>query len=286
MGNEVIKQATFEKTLADSVLNRVKELSQAGRLDLPQGYSIGNALNSAWLKIIETKDKNGKPASEVCTRESVANALLDMAILGLNPAKQQGYFIAYGNQLTWFTSYFGNIAAAQRLKKVESLPVATLIYDGDEVIIDHDELGQEVIASHKTTWENKQKAIVGAYATIKFDGAIRREVMTMKEIKEAWGQSKTNREHAVFTGEFAKRTVFNRLMKRILKTSNDDDLVAETLIHSEEQHFEFETDNVIETVKADVKKETASVQPPKVEEEPHDTPPEGQTNLFVDEPGF
>jgi recombination protein RecT len=142
----------------------------------------------------------------------------------LNPAKQQGYFIAYGNQLSWFTSYFGNIAAIQRIKGYEGLPSATLIYEGDEVELTHDELGEEMIKNHETTWENKLKGnIVGAYASIKFDGRMRQQVMTMSDIKESWSMSKTNKLHKEFTGEFAKRTVLNRLMKNILKTSTDDD---------------------------------------------------------------
>src|SRR5690554_8093669 len=77
--NEVVKKTNklieFEKTLGDSVQNRIAELSSQGRLDLPKNYSVGNALNSAWLKILETKDKNDRPALEVCSRESIANAL-------------------------------------------------------------------------------------------------------------------------------------------------------------------------------------------------------------------
>jgi recombination protein RecT len=38
---------------------------------------------------------------QACTRDSIANALLDMAVQGLNPAKKQGYFIAYGKQLVF-----------------------------------------------------------------------------------------------------------------------------------------------------------------------------------------
>ncbi len=117
-------------------------------------------LSSAWLIIQDLKDKNNKPALEVCTKESIANALLEMAILGLNPVKKQGYFIVYGNRLGWFTSYFGKCASIKRLKGIETEPIGTIIYEGDNVEIGYNELGEEIVLSHKTTWENKLKKII------------------------------------------------------------------------------------------------------------------------------
>ncbi len=275
--------AKKEETLAVTVQNRVNDLVKQGRLDLPTNYSVGNAMTSAQLILQNVKDKNGKSVLEgACTKASIANALLDMAILGLNPAKQQGYFIAYGNQLSWFTSYFGNIAAISRIKGYEGLPSATLIYKGDKVKLGHDELGEETIEEHETTWENKEKGeIIGAYATIKFGGRVRTQIMTMSEIKEAWSMSKTNKEHKIFTGEFAKRTVFNRLMKNILKTSTDDDLVAETLIKTENEHYEFDKENVVSEVKKDVEENTATQELP-FEESKEDELDVRAQNLFND----
>jgi recombination protein RecT len=282
--NEVVN---VEKNITTTVQNRVQELAKAGRIDLPKDYSIGNAMNSAWLILQNVKDKNYKKALDVCTKDSIANALLDMAVLGLNPAKQQGYFIVYGNQLSWFTSYFGNIAAIQRIKGYEDLPSATLIYEGDEVELTHDELGEEMIKSHETTWENKLKGnIVGAYASIKFGGRMRQQVMTMADIKESWSMSKTNKEHKQFTGEFAKRTVLNRLMKNILKTSTDDDLVAETMIKTENEHYEFDNDQVIDQVTEEVENETAKQELPTTEEEAQKAgDPPKKENFDVDNDG-
>ena len=52
-------------------------------------------------------------------------------------------------------------------------------------------------------------------------------------------KSKTNKDHAEFTGEFCKRTAINRLVKMILQTSNDDDLIADTLQSTEYDNYEF-----------------------------------------------
>ena len=277
--------ALTEKTLADNVQNRVNELVTAGRLNLPKDYSVGNAMSSAWLILQNTVDKDKRPVLQTCAKASIANALLDMAILGLNPSKQQGYFIAYGNQLSWFTSYFGNIAAVSRIKGFESLPAATLIYKGDKVELGHDELGEEMILEHETSWENKVSGeIIGAYATIKFGGRIRTQVMTMSEIKEAWSMSRTNKEHKTFTGEFAKRTVLNRLMKNLLKTSTDDDLVVETLIKTENEHYEFDKTNVVNETKEEVETNTASEELPFEEVEEDD--PFDKVDYKEEEPEF
>lgn len=252
------KLIEFEKTLGDSVQNRVSELSGAGRLHLPSNYSVGNALQSAWLKILQTKDKNNRPALDVCTRESVANALLDMAILGLNPAKDHGYFIVYGDKLTWFTSYFGKAAAIKRIDGIETEPIGTVIYEGDEVELGFNELGEETVLTHKTSWANKVKNnLVGVYAAVTYKGIKRSAVMTLADCLESWSKSQVNKTHTEFRGEYMKRTAINRLVKMILKTTNDDDLLAETIIENENQHYDFDENN-IQYVENEVKKEIAT----------------------------
>lgn len=254
---QISNNQIMEKNLADNVQNRVLELTNKGRLNLPKNYSVGNALSSAWLIIQDLKDKNNKPALEVCTKESIANALLEMAILGLNPVKKQGYFIVYGNRLGWFTSYFGKCASIKRLKGIETEPIGTIIYEGDNVEIGYNELGEEIVLSHKTTWENKLKNNrVGAYATVIANGIKRSALMTKEEIKESWTKNPSpnnKRDHIDFEGEFMKRTVINRLVKMILQTSNDDDLLAETIIKNEDEMYDMQ--DYIETTANEVKEE-------------------------------
>lgn len=256
---QISNNQIMEKNLADNVQNRVLELTNKGRLNLPKNYSVGNALSSAWLIIQDLKDENNKPALEVCTKESIANALLEMAILGLNPVKKQGYFIVYGNRLGWFTSYFGKCASIKRLKGIETEPIGTIIYEGDNVEIGYNELGEEIVLSHKTTWENKLKNNrVGAYATVIANGIKRSALMTKTEIKESWlkNPSPSNkRDHVDFEGEFMKRTVINRLVKMILQTSNDDDLLAETMIKNEDEMYDAIQQDYIETTANEVKDE-------------------------------
>jgi recombinational DNA repair protein RecT len=141
----------------------------------------------------------------------------------------------------------------KRLKGIENEPIATLIYEGDELILTHTPLREELVLDHKTSWENKMKGkIVGCYATVKQGENIRSAVMTKAEILEAWTKNPSpsnRREHETFEGEFCKRTVINRLVKMITQTSNDDDLLAETMIRNEDQHFDFSETEIVETKK-------------------------------------
>ncbi len=72
-------------------------------------------MKSAWLILQAAVDKDKKPVLEVCSKNSIANALLDMVVQGLNPAKKQCYFIAYGNGLACQRSYFGTMAVTKQV---------------------------------------------------------------------------------------------------------------------------------------------------------------------------
>ena len=91
--------ALVKTDVFDVVEGRVEKLSKSGELHLPGDYSAANALKSAWLILQSTLDRDKKPVLTSCTRDSIANALFDMIVQGLSPAKDQCYFIAYGNQL-------------------------------------------------------------------------------------------------------------------------------------------------------------------------------------------
>ena len=240
------------KNIADVVNNKLVDLVASGRLKTPANYVVGNAMSSAFLVLQDIKDKNGKPALEVCTKESVANALLNMGILGLTPAKAQCYFIPYGDKLQLSVSYFGKQAILKRLPNIMCEPNATLVYSGDELEIGFNELHERIVLNHKTSWKaQKDNNIEGVYATVKqkqADGSTveRSALMTIEEVREAWTMSKTNKDHKQFTGEFVKRTALNRLCKNIIQTSNDDDLVGETAQKVEYEEYDFSSENQIE----------------------------------------
>ena len=94
------------KDIPVMVHNQLDKLVAEGNLSFPAGYNASNAIQSAWMIIQDTKDRDNRPALDVCTMGSVMKAMLDTVIMGLNPAKKQVYYIVYGNKLEAQRSYF------------------------------------------------------------------------------------------------------------------------------------------------------------------------------------
>lgn len=210
------------------IQDRILELEDTG-LKFPPNYSPQNAARSAWLILQETQTRDKKPVLEACSQTSIANALLKMVTLGLNPIKKQGYFIAYGDKLEFQPSYQGTIATAKRhgLKKV----TANLIYDGDEFNYSITEDGSIKVTGHKQSFQSLSKNIIGAYAvTVLESGDMDTTIMTIEDIKKAWQQGATNGNspaHKNFEGEMAKKTVIGRACKTIINSSDDAELFQE-----------------------------------------------------------
>lgn len=220
----------LEENIVDRVENRITELREGGGINFPQTYSPENALKSAWLILQGVQDRNKKPVLESCTKESIANSLLDMVIQGLSPAKKQCYFVAYGSKLTLMRSYHGTVAVTKRLKGVKNV-VANCIYEGDEFEFEFDlETGIKRITKHKQSFENIDlDKIKGAYAiVIVEDGNNYLEIMNINQIRKAWGQGAAGGNsgaHKNFTDEMAKKTVINRACKTFANTSDDSDVL-------------------------------------------------------------
>ncbi|MCK9467741.1 MAG: recombinase RecT, partial [Candidatus Absconditabacterales bacterium] len=136
---------------------------------MPENYSSANSLNSAWLALQGITAKVGNdylPVLKVCSKDSIANSLLDMVTQGLNPAKKQCYFIAYGKSLNLQRSYFGDLAVMKRLNDVKSVN-ANVVYDKDTFEININEDGSKSI-THKTNFESLGTDIKGVYCVINF----------------------------------------------------------------------------------------------------------------------
>ncbi|MBU8357110.1 recombinase RecT, partial [Staphylococcus aureus] len=224
--------------MGDNVLSRVKTLEAQGDLQFPANYSPENAMKSAMLQLQELKGskKDGyKPALEFATSTSIANALLDMVTQGLNPAKNQCYFIPYGNKMQLQRSYHGNVMMLKRDAGAQDV-VAQVIYKGDTFKQEMGETGRIKAIKHEQDFFNIDKEnIIGAYCTIVFndgrDNYI--EVMTIEQIKQAWMQSsmikdekalQNSKTHNNFKEEMAKKTVINRAAKRYINTSTDSNI--------------------------------------------------------------
>lgn len=244
-----------EKNISDAVLTRVKEMQSVGDIAFPKNYNYSNALKSAQLILAETVDRNKVPVLQSCSKESVCNALLDMVIQGLSPAKKQCYFVPFNGKLQLMKSYLGNIAATKRLKDVKDV-FANVIYEGD--VFEYKlnlNTGLIEIEKHEQKFENIGNKILGAYAVVVRENQNNYvEVMNIEQIKNAWNQgaAKGNSQaHKNFAEEMAKKTVINRACKRFVNTSDDSD----TLIESINRTNEYKEEDIIETTKNEVEEE-------------------------------
>lgn len=224
--------------MGDSVLARVKSLETQGDLKFPENYSPENAMKSAMLTLQDLKGskKDGyKPALEFANPNSIANALMDMVVQGLNPAKNQGYFIMYGDKVQFQRSYLGTMAVTRRVTGAKEIN-AEVIFEGDEVKY-KTKNGKIVDLEHSQSFGNRDsKKIIGAYATVVFEDESKNytEIMSFEEIEEAWKQSqmvydgkfKEDGTHRRFPQEMAKKTVINRACKKILNSSDDSSLLS------------------------------------------------------------
>ncbi len=270
--------AKKEKNITDHVLMKVTEFQKAGAIALPKDYSPENALKFAYLQLIQTNDKNGKPVLETCTKDSIANTLLDMVVQGLNPMKKQCYFIAYGNKLQLSRSYQGTIAIAKRtgLKNI----VANIIYEEDKFGYEIDpESGLKKIINHTQDISNIDiNKIKGAYAvTTMQDGTRDVEIMTILQIKKAWLQGAANgnsKAHLNFTDEMCKKTVITRACKGIINSSDDSYL--------------FDDNRAIESEKEDENKIEIGFEQNAIEsqEEQEEEVLEIQKEMFNQKPDF
>lgn len=215
------------ENISEQVLSRIEQFQKDGSMILPKNYSVENHMKSAWLALQEVEDKEHQKALQICTKESIANSLLDMVLQGLSVSKKQGYFIVYGNKLIFQRSYFGTIALAKRAGGIVSEPVANVIYEGDDFQYEINTKTAKVsIIKHSQKLENIDNSkIKGAYALVTLaDGTTQVTIMSMQQIRAAWGQGATKGNspaHKNFAEEMAKKTVIGRACKAIINSSDD-----------------------------------------------------------------
>ena len=279
-------QPTNAKQITSAVAERLDMLKDEG-LALPANYNAQNALKAAYLRLQTVKDRQGNPALTVCTEPSIANALLDMAIQGLSPAKNQCYFIVYGNELQMQRSYFGTIAALKRLDSVEDID-AQVVHRGDKFEIGADEIGRTIVTKFEPSFANLDKELIGAFAFIKLaNGRVDYTVMTKAQIDTSWAQSR-NRQNNVqkkFSDEMAKRTVLNRAAKMFINTSvTIADLLTGSINAATEAEYEEPKDVTATTEEESSAQLLADFKKAQEAEKKNDTP-QGPEKPVEDENG-
>ncbi|HFV1153137.1 TPA: recombinase RecT [Streptococcus agalactiae] len=219
-----------QKQVTSNVATRINQMKDSDGLMIAPKYSVSNALSSAYYAL-----KNGNLLNK--DQDSIYNALLDMVTQGLSPAKNQCYFVPYGNAVKLTRSYFGTMKVVKQLPEVKDI-YAEVIYKGDEFKIKN-ENGRKVFVSHDTDWMNADNEIVGAYCIIeKEDSEKILTVMTKKEIDKSWSKAKTKNVQNDFPQEMAKRTVINRAAKQFFNTSDDNDLFVDAVNRTTENEYD------------------------------------------------
>lgn len=251
MANEM---AVLQRDLTDQINSKLEGLRKGG-LATPRNYNAANALKSAFFALTNASGGN---LLEKGSKDSIANALVDMVVQGLTPAKDQVYFIPYGKQVTLQRSYFGTQAALKRLNSVHDI-WAEVVHKDDEFEISAED-GRLIVSKYKPSFENLDKPIIGTFAVVeKSDGEKVYTVMTKTQIDTSWSQARTNKVQQKFPDEMAKRTVINRAAKNFLNTSDDSDLLVDSINRTTSNEYDDRKD--VTPDKPEKKKVTDFIEP-------------------------
>lgn len=304
-----------KRTVVDVVAAKVHQFIESGELNLPANYSVNNALKGAWLILQSTTDKENRLALSVCTRDSIANSLLDMIVQGLNPMKKQAYFIVYGKTLSCQRSYFGSMAVAQMVSPNIGDFTYACVYEGDTFKYGIRN-GKKIITEHEQDIQNvDKKKIIAAYCIVldKTENPLKTEIMTYEEIKQAWKQSKMSpidekgnvkdsSTHGKFAADMCLKTVINKCCKLIINASSDNALLLDRINKNEDLADRAEVEEEIEenantgpVLEIGAGRQEETTQAPEVVEEKEEVkqkeePAKQETTAWVDQgkraPGF
>ena len=218
------------KNVGDMVLSRIDTMSKTG-LSLPEGYNVTNAVKATLLNLQEVKDRNGKPALEVCTPASIQSALLEMALRGLSVADKSCYFIVRNDKLCMTPSYFGRVKEARRIYPQWN-PRATVIREGDEFIFEIDPAtGEKRLVKHVQKFENLDKPFVGVYLYAPtLDGSHNElHIMTKAQVMKAWAKSanKSLTTHREFEERMVQKTIINSVCNMLVNSHPENSSFAD-----------------------------------------------------------
>ena len=216
------------KSVGDIVLSRVNEMSEAG-FTLPADYNATNAIKASMLVLQEIKDKNGKPALEVCTPSSIQSALFSMVVKGLDVSKNQAYLVVYGDKLQLQESYFGKVLQVKRIFP-EWEPRPNIVHEGDTFKYKvNPETGRRELVEHTQSLENLDKPIVGGYIYLPCaDGGKDLYCMTYKQIVAAWNKSRSGGATAKqFPEKMAMKTLVNSGCTMVINSTPSQSNIAD-----------------------------------------------------------
>ena len=230
------KNVALRNNIGDQVIGRLNELTQAN-FNFPKDYNYVNAIKMSVLKLQELKDKDKRPALEVCDPVSISSALFKMATKGLNLAYNQAYAVVCGTDLCIDPGYFGNVLMVKRIFP-DWEPMPHSIREGDEYVTEVDpKTGKKKLLKHVQKLENLDKDFIGGYIYLPSkDGEMYLYEMTRKQILTAWSKSSSREQatHKQFDEKMLQKTLVNSGCTMIinstpeLKAFDDDDNEEQT----------------------------------------------------------
>ena len=210
------------------VLNRVDEMCKVG-FTMPKDYNYVNAVKATMLKLQEVKDKNGKPALEVCTPASIQSALFSMVVKGLDVSKNQAYLVVYNDKLQLQESYFGKVLQVKRIFP-EWEPRPNIVHADDTFkYAVNPETGRRELVEHTQSLENLDKPIIGGYSYLPCaDGGKDLYCMTYKQIVASWSKSRSGGATAKqFPEKMAMKTLVNSGCNIIINSTPSQSNIAD-----------------------------------------------------------
>lgn len=212
-----------------AAIQQVNELIRIGGLTLPEGYNHVTAIKMAFLMLQGMFGKNDQyPLAFACEYNSVVNALVQMALDGLDATKKQCYFSKSGNALKYAKEYHSKRLDVQRLYP-NYTPSPKVIYEGDEFEYDTDpKTGRHFLVKHKQSLANLDNDFIGAYIYIPCnDGGQDLFIMTKKMIVTAWSNSRQGQAtHNKYTAKMVQKTIMNSALDTVIYGGKNTGQVA------------------------------------------------------------
>lgn len=284
MANEV----QVKKNVGDQVIARINSLCEVG-FTMPKDYQFVNAIKMSMLKLQDLKDKNGKPAMQVCTPASISTALFQMATKGLNAALGQAYLIVRGDQLCLQESYFGKVLMVKRIYPNWN-PNPVVIREGDvfEYSIDP-ATGKKFVVKHEQKLENIDKDFVGGYLYLPTGDLY---IMTKKQILTAWSKSSSREQatHRAFSEKMVGKTLVNSGCTMIINSTpeyqmgmdEETNMIENKLPDYEDAEDQTYTSTTTDFEEVEEAEEATVVEPAKVEEAVEEKTPVAETPKDVE----
>lgn len=266
------KELTVKTNVGDQVISRINSLCEVG-FTMPKDYQFVNAIKMSMLKLQDLKDKNGRPALQVCTPASVSTALFQMATKGLNAALGQAYLLVRGDQLCLQESYFGKVLMVKRIYPHWN-PNPVVIREGDvfEYSIDP-ATGRKYVVKHEQKLENMDKDFVGGYLYLPTGDLY---IMTKKQILTAWSKSSSREQatHRAFSEKMVGKTLVNSGCNMIINSTpeyqmgmdEETNMIENKLPDYEDAEDQTYTSTTTDFIEVEEDDDVKVVEPVKVEE--------------------